>query len=330
MGITISPSQSPCISLQQFLMPRSICWKKISESALSREGLQELMTCDLISPAASGDGVRKCDEQRGIDLSHALSFCRPVRLEDDASAGPFANGKYNFDHGNPNIAGFEVGRVHFKDKDQYFEPSTAGDHSEREKRPPTIGILNRADFDFFDLKGISKICLAGFKIEGLEFEISHLHNFHPGRQAKIKKGTPSLGVMGEVHPGLMSRKIDVPQRIFFAEINLNELMPLIPKQWKVADLAQFPGSERDWTVTLNDDLPIEAILNALRSVPSRLLEKVMLLDLYKSEQIGKDKKNATFRFFYRDMEKTIAFETVEREHARITSAAAEKLNHRGV
>ncbi len=128
--------------------------------------------------------------------------------------------------------------------------------------------------------------------------------------------------MGEVHPEHVA-KIDVPQRIFFAELNLHELMPLIPKEWKVADLPQFPGSERDWTVTLKQDVPIDEILHALRSVPSRLLEKVTLLDLYKSEQIGKDKKNATFRFFYRDREKTIAYETVEQEHARITAAAAE-------
>ena len=88
----------------------------------------------------------------------------------------------------------------------------------------------------------------------------------------------------------------------------------------------IPRLRKRLDCTLNEDLPIEIILGALRSVPSRLLEKVMLLDLYKSEQIGKDKKNATFRFFYRDVEKTIAFETVEREHARITTAAAEKLN----
>lgn len=77
---------------------------------------------------------------------------------------------------------------------------------------------------------------------------------------------------------------------------------------------------------MSEHLPIDDILRALRGVPSRLLESVTLLDLYKSEQIGKDKKNATFRFYYRDKEKTIAYETVEQEHARLTEAAAKKLN----
>ncbi|MBS0604958.1 MAG: phenylalanine--tRNA ligase subunit beta [Verrucomicrobia bacterium] len=287
------------------------------------EGLQELMTCDLISPTQAAMAIENAmNKESLIAVMHSHSVDQSV-LRATLLPGLLQAVKYNFDHGSPNIAGFEVGRVHFKENDQYFEPSTAGIILSG-KRAPYHWDPKPQEFDFYDLKGYIENLLSGLKIDGIEFEVSHLHNFHPGRQAKIKKANATLGVLGEVHPDHVA-KIDVPQRIFFAEINLNELMPLMPKQWKVADLAQFPGSERDWTVTLNDDQPIESVLRALKAVPSRLLEKVTLLDLYKSDQIGKDKKNATFRFFYRDTEKTIAFETVEKEHARITAAAAGKL-----
>ncbi len=290
---------------------------------LIAEGLQELMTCDLISPSQAEMALENAmNKDALINVMHSHSVDQSV-LRATLLPGLLQTVKYNFDHGSPNIAGFEVGRVHFKENDHYFEPSTAGIILSG-KKAPYHWDPKPEEFDFFDLKGIIENLISGLQIEGIEFEISHLHNFHPGRQAKIKKGDAILGVMGEVHPAHVA-KIDVPGRIFFAEINLNELAPLLPKQWKVADLAQFPGSERDWTVTLPDDQPIETILRAVRAVPSRLLEKVVLLDLYKSEQIGKDKKNATFRFFYRDMEKTIALETVEKEHARITAAAAVKL-----
>lgn len=298
--------------------------EKEARRRLISEGLQELLTCDLISPAQATMTLESAmNKDAIISVLHSHSIDQSV-LRTTLLPGLLQVAKYNYDHGSFNLAGFEVGRIHFKEKDQYLEP-TAVAIILSGKRAPYHWDPKPQDVDFFDLKGIVENFLAGFKIEGLEFEVSHLHTFHPGRQAKIKKGQSIIGVMGEVHPEQIA-KIDIPQRVYFAEINLNELLPLIPKQWKVADLTQFPGSERDWTVTLNQDLPIETILGALRSVPSRLLEKVILLDLYKSEQIGKDKKNATFRFFYRDVEKTIAFETVEREHARITTAAAEKLN----
>lgn len=292
--------------------------EKDIRSRLLSEGLQEFMTCDLISPsqaemvfenAMNKDAVISVMQAHSVDQSVLRTTLLPGLLQVV---------KYNFDRSCPNIAGFEVSRIHFKTKDHYFEPTTAG-----------IILCGKSasyhfdpkphDFDLFDLKGIIENVFAGMRIDGIEFEVSHLHNFHPHRQARIKKDDTILGVMGEVHPDHVA-KIDVPERIFFAEINLNELMPLIPQQWKITDLPQFPGSERDWTVTLDEGVTIGSILKAIRATPSRLLEKVILLDLYKSEQIGKDKKNATFRFFYRDIEKTIALETVEKEHTRILNA----------
>jgi phenylalanyl-tRNA synthetase beta chain len=296
--------------------------KNIRERLIA-EGLQEFMTCDLIGPAQAEMALENAMNKNAlIAVVHSHSIDQSI-LRTTLLPGLLQTVKYNFDHGNPNIAGFEVGRVHFKTNDQYFEPSTAGIILSG-KRTPYHWDPKPREVDFFDLKGIVENLLAGLKIEGLSFEISHLHNFHPSRQAQIKKGDAILGIIGEVHPSHVA-KVDVTQRIFFAEINLNELMPLIPKQQKVADIAPFPGSERDWTVTLSEDKPIGAILNALRAVPSRLLEKVTLLDLYKSEQIGKDKKNATFRFSYKDTEKTIAFETVEKEHARMISELTQNL-----
>jgi phenylalanyl-tRNA synthetase beta chain len=298
--------------------------EKAIRSRLISEGLQEMVTCDLISPAQAAMCL---ENSMGRDALIAVLQSHSVEqsvLRTTLLPGLLQAVKHNIDHGSPNIAAFEVGRVHFKDKEHYSEPSMAGIVLSG-KSAPYHWDPKPEEFDFFDLKGIVENVLKGFKIEEIDFEVSHLHNFHPGRQAKIKTGDRIIGVLGEVHPHHVF-KLDVPQRIFFAELNLNELISLIPKQEKMADLAQFPGSERDWTITLEENIPIGSVLGAIHAIPSRLLEKVLLLDLYKSPQIGKDKKNATFRFFYRDTEKTIALETVEREHARIISATQESLN----
>jgi phenylalanyl-tRNA synthetase beta chain len=297
--------------------------EKRIRNRLIAEGLQEFMTCDLISPSQAAMTLEhSMSNETLIPVLHSHSVDQSV-LRTSLLPGLLQTVKYNVDHGSLNVAGFEVGRTHFKEKQEYVEPTVAAVVLSG-KRAPYHWDPKPEDVDFYDLKGILENLFASLKIEGVFFETSHLHNFHPGRQARIKKGGTVLGIMGEVHPDQVA-KIDIPQRVFFAELNLHALMPLIPQLWKVADLAQFPGSERDWTVTLNEELPISEILDTLRSVPSRLLEKVMLLDLYKSGQIGKDKKNATFRFFYRDLEKTVAYETVEQEHARIIAAAAKKI-----
>lgn len=82
-------------------------------------------------------------------------------------------------------------------------------------------------------------------------------------------------------------------------------------------LPQFPASSRDWTVTLVEGAPIQQVMESLKSYPSSLLESVSLLDIYRNPSLGGDRKNVTFRFVYRDAEKTVEQEAVDKEHARL-------------
>ncbi|HSX12603.1 MAG TPA: phenylalanine--tRNA ligase subunit beta, partial [Rhabdochlamydiaceae bacterium] len=178
--------------------------------------------------------------------------------------------------------------------------------------------------DFYDLKGHVENFLESLGIDLPLFERSHLQNFHSGRQCRVKVKELFVGALGEVHPNHLA-ELDIGQRVYYAELNLHELLALKRKQIKMEPLPIFPGSERDWTVTLKDETPMSLISQAVRQVSSPFLEQIELLGLYKSEKIGKDRKNVTLRFFYRDKDKTMEFEEVEREHARILSEVAQKL-----
>jgi phenylalanyl-tRNA synthetase beta chain len=133
-----------------------------------------------------------------------------------------------------------------------------------------------------------------------------------------------VGALGEIHP-LHAAELGIESRVYFAELSLHELLLLKKKTVKMEPIPLYPGSERDWTVTLKDTAPISLLFAAIEEVASPFLEEARLLDLYKSEKIGKDKKNATLRFFYRDKQKTIEADLVEKEHARLVSEVARKL-----
>jgi phenylalanyl-tRNA synthetase beta chain len=174
------------------------------------------------------------------------------------------------------------------------------------------------------MKGVVENLLEALRCPKAVFEPSHLHTLHPGRQAQVKIGKEIVGVLGEVHP-LLAQKLDLSEPLFFAELNLHELFPIKKREKKLLPLPSFPGSERDWTITLKEEVPISSIFQSIYSFKSPLLETFFLLDLYKSDKIGKDRKNVTFRFVYRDLEKTIEVETVDKEHARLIERVAEKL-----
>ncbi len=297
--------------------------EKRARERLIAEGLQECVTCDLISPEQAEMGM-----ENALSKQSLISVLSPSSIDQSVLRTSLLPGllhvvKYNRDHSNDHLSLFEIGRIHFKEGDAFKEFSTAAVILTGRASPYHWDPKPR-EVDFFDLKGIIENFLMGFHIGTVEFPPSHLHSFHPGRQASIKAGHQTIGVLGEVHPNHI-QKLDIGQKVYFAEINLHDVLQLMPKQSQEAAINPFPGSERDWTVTVPDEAPIAKLLSIIEKIRSPLLEKVYLLDLYKSEQIGQDKKNVTFRFLYRDQKKTIAFETVEKEHERLTEAAAQQL-----
>lgn len=295
---------------------------KIRELLLE-EGLQEFMTCDLISPSLLDltlDKVHCHIDPLTVLQSKSNDYSV---LRHSLLPGLLQISKHNIDRQCRNIAGFEVGRVHFNQKGTYQEPVSIGillsgqsaiHHHSPKSRP----------FDFYDLKGIVENLLSSLHIDSSLFEASNLHYFQQGRQAYVQKEGVCLGALGEIHPSILS-KLGIDQRIYFAEIKLNELMKLYKPLERVQDLPLYPASERDWTVPLKKETPIGDVLSCLQSFAPPLLEKVFLLDLFESEQIGLDRKNATWRFIYRDTQKTLDLQTVEDQHTKLIQMVAEKL-----
>ena len=89
-------------------------------------GLQEMLTCDLIHPdqaALSFESTLKQDAM--ISVLHPSSIDQSV-LRASLLPGLLQVVKYNCDHGNEAIAGFEVGRIHFKEKTATLNPRQLG------------------------------------------------------------------------------------------------------------------------------------------------------------------------------------------------------------
>ncbi|MBM3207200.1 MAG: phenylalanine--tRNA ligase subunit beta [Chlamydiae bacterium] len=297
--------------------------ENLTRDRLISEGLQEFVTCDLISPSLSDLTVEPTNKTfSSLTVLQSKSNDYSV-LRSTLLGGLLTSIKHNISHQTSTIPGFEIGRIHLKQDEVVEEISCAGIVLTGKSSPHHHDPKAR-DVDFFDLKGIVENLFDFFKIVGVTFEISHLHNFQPGRQARMKILDQSIGVIGEVHPATL-QKIGIDQRVYFAEINLHELLQLQNRDIKTKPLAMFPGSERDWTMTLKKEVSLDHIMKTISSEESRLLEKVYMLSLFESDKLGADKKNITLRFCYRDSEKTISYETVESEHSKLTQKVAFKL-----
>lgn len=291
-------------------------FEKKVRSQLVSEGLQEFLTCDLISP-------RQIETTTGktIEADSLIKVLNPTSVEQSVLRPSLLPGllqvvRYNHDHKNFDISGFEIGKIHFKTEEGYMEQTMAGIILSGKTRPHNWSAKDE-EINFYDLKGIVENQLSSLGISHYSFGDASFASFHPGRQASIHIQDTTVGSIGEVHPAVL-RKLDIDQRVFFCTLNLQELLEFQKTEQKMSEIPVFPGSDRDWTITMKDEASMKNVFSAISSIPSKLLQKVTLRDIYRSEQIGEGLKNVTLRFVYRDNKKTVSQKSVEAEHTRIT------------
>ena len=286
-------------------------------------GLQEVITCDLISPTEARLAFEKGMAEESLisvlqPSSIDLSVLRPSLLP-----GMLKLVRFNQDRGACDLSLFEIGKIHFKQGEKFKERPMAAVMLQGKAAPYHFDPKPRS-VDFFDLKGIIENLLMGFKIPEAHFLPSHLHSFHPFRQAKIMLEDSEIGVLGEIHPELLLR-LEIKEPLYFVELDLLTIMHRLPTEWHCTAVPAFPGSQRDWTLTVKETMPVHELFEAIRHVASPFLEKAMLLDIYQSEQLGAHKKNVTLRFDYLDRKRTMDQAIVDQEHTKLKEQVAEKL-----
>lgn len=271
---------------------------------LSGLGLFEFLSCDLISPKWA-DLCREITPSSMEFLKAAHSKSEEYSILRTSLLPPLLQSvSRNLAQKNRTFGAFEIGRIHFSQNGKLVEiPMLAilltGQRFTphwSEKSPP---------FDFFDLKGMVETIAPATCLPS-----QHL-SFHPSRQADLSQGHLQIGSLGQIHPTLLE-KFGIDQPVYYAELHLTHLLQAKKGEVRVTPLAQFPSSERDLTLSLPLKMRIDSLLT---SVQSPLLEKVELIDIYHPEAASQ--KNITFRFTYRDRLKTVSFEEVESEHAKI-------------
>lgn len=298
-------------------------FEKDVRARLIGEGLQEFLTCDLIGPT-----LLQIVQDHSTPAESVVKVLNPTSIEQSVLRTSLLPGllqvaKYNFDHQNRNIAGFEVGRIHFREGESYKEQSVAGILLTGKACPPYWDQKPR-DFDFFDLKGMVENLLNAFEISNYHFKNLGLETFHSGRQASVFIDSLEIGSFGEIHPSIQ-RRLDVPQRLLFGEFNLHDLMKIAKSLEKVKPLAIYPSSERDWTFTVKEVVPFAQIHEIIGKQDSAILDEVSLKDIYRSEKLPSGFQNMTLHFVYRDPSKTIEQEVVDTEHQRLTARVLEQL-----
>ena len=129
---------------------------------------------------------------------------------------------------------------------------------------------------------------------GFEFETGEVPFLHPQKQACLKVGGKSVGVLGEIHPNLLDR-FDLKKNALLFELDWDTLLEAASRSAVKGfeEYGRYPVVERDLALVLDEGVPAGHILSYLRERdPS--IQEVAVFDLYRGNQIPLGKKSLAF------------------------------------
>lgn len=128
--------------------------------------------------------------------------------------------------------------------------------------------------------------------------------YHPGRSAEVLIAGEVVGFVGEVAPSVTASYY-LPRRVGAFELNLDRIHALAPAVLQASELRVMPAATQDLSLLVSVELPAAEVAAVIREGAGELLESITLIDDYRSEAIGSDKKSLTFSLVFRATDRTL-------------------------
>ncbi len=146
--------------------------------------------------------------------------------------------------------------------------------------------------DFYDLKGVLE-ALLNLGVSDARFEESQVSYLHPRKQAVLRTGEKTLGLVGELHPDLTD-KFDLKRTVYVFEIDWDGFAASAGQKICVfEDFSRTPVVERDLALILDEAVPAGA-LKAFLKARDEAVQDVSVFDLYRGNPIPAGKKSLAF------------------------------------
>lgn len=159
--------------------------------------------------------------------------------------------------------------------------------------------------DFFDLKAVLETLTAGLHLTKLTLAPTVLPYFHPGKAAEIRIDDTPVGVIGELHPSLQKNYDLTGNAVAVMDLSLETLRSMANVNYPIRPISTFPMIFEDIAVIVDEALPTAEVIALIRQSGGKILKKVELFDIFRSEAIGSDKKSLAFSLAYQSDEKTL-------------------------
>ncbi|MGE0199426.1 MAG: phenylalanine--tRNA ligase subunit beta [Candidatus Melainabacteria bacterium] len=299
-------------------------------------GLMEIMTTSLIGPALLEKTGIPLDEKLAVRVvnSHATDH---VMMRQSLIPNLLEMAKFNQSQGIEDIWVYELGRTYTKlakvtprnsgvIEKLFVSGLLSGNPSRGHWQQNTANVPGT---DFYKLKGVVEMLLDSLALKDeAVFKADHTVAFcHPGKTARIQLPQGELGLIGEVHPTILSR-MKFRQPLYVFELNVEVLFKAV-KQSRAASetlqrLSPYPAVRRDMAFLLPGTHTHQAVLEVIHALNDPLLKECTVFDEYRAESLG-DARSLAYRLTFRSDTETLKDATVEASVSKIKEALSQRL-----
>ena len=254
-------------------------------------------------------------------ISEELSVMRESLLP-----GLLKNIIYNDHHGNHCGRLFEMGACHFKRGEDYSEePRLAVAFW---GRPEGLWENSKTGNILFDLKSSIEGLLTKIGAKSWRWEKageSCPSGFHPGQSAKLFYEGKVVGVMGAIHPLILSEN-KVRGEAAWAELNFSALAARQPRNAKFRGLPKFPAVERDIALLAPEDLASSEIGGQIKKSAGPLLQDFEVFDIYQDKELkSAGRRSIAFRLHFQSEKETLSDDQVNQLRDTVLNDLCQKL-----
>ena len=250
--------------------------------------------------------------------------------------------KYNYDNGQKDFWGYEIGRT-------YIKVAEADEKNSGVKETQTLaGIITgniqnslwqcTGKVDFYTVKGIIDKVLDEFGLtrriksslladSPLADSHTSLHPYKTAVLTLLGKQPAIIGYYGEIHPELRG-KLKLNQDAFLFKLDLDMLIEAVSENVpRYKKLPQFPEVQRDLAIivpktTSWDDL--EKIVK--KGIDNKIFNGCEIFDVYEGEHVQEGFKSVAFRIRMQDANATLTDEAIEVQMANVRSTLKKNLD----
>jgi phenylalanyl-tRNA synthetase beta chain len=180
-----------------------------------------------------------------------------------------------------------------------------------------------APVDFYDVKqDLEALFARSGASEEFGFVTDTLPCLHPGRSARIVRGSKVIGWIGELHPQLV-QEFDFTYAPILFEVEYSAA--LAARTPRFEEISRFPRVRRDLAVVVDEKVSLRQLHDRVTFAASSLLRDIRVFDVFRGPGIETGRKSVALGLIFQDNSRTLADEDADRLLAAIRADLSETL-----